>query len=192
MADAHRIVKWNPSLDESARISKPQESASGTSHVCRGLLDFSLLKGEGWPRPAGQELPQLQLGRQGIFRGKGWCWNLLSSGTREHWPPGRSATFIARHFSPCIRTSPLIPWKRRPCRHTASIRSCACSFKCFCNSMQRNTKHCDICSEVWVKWASRDAGETQRARNQSWERPAQIHCSLTCQNSLTMTENAQS
>lgn len=59
------------SLDKSARTSKPQEIAPGTSsHVCRGLNDFSLSKGKDWPRSASQELLQLQLGRQCTFGGK--------------------------------------------------------------------------------------------------------------------------
>ena len=58
------------SLYKSLRIPKPQEIAPGTSHVCRRLIDFSLLKGNDWPRSASQELLQLAAGDIGHFRGK--------------------------------------------------------------------------------------------------------------------------
>lgn len=125
-----------------------------------GLIDFSLSKGKFCKSRAAA----VAVGADGAFFGEKLMLEFAFWWDQRALTSGVIGTWIARHFSPWIGTSPRIPWKMRPYQHTVSSAS---SFKCFCNSMQRNADHCDIYSKMWVSMGLKGCRRNPKSQNSS-------------------------
>lgn len=152
MSDAHRIVKRKPYLDKSLRISKPQEIAPGTSHVCRGTHWLFALKGKVLQV---MSCCSCSRGRWGIFWGKadvGICF-LMGPESTDLWGDRNLDSqalgllvFLGRwdHINTLWALHPALSASATARREMPNIVTSIAK----CGS----------------QWASRDAGETPRAR----------------------------
>lgn len=125
-----------------------------------GLIDFSLSKGKfckSWAAAAA-------VGADGAFFGEKLMLEFAFWWDQRALTSGVIGTWIARHFSLWIGTSPRIPLKMRPYQYTVSSAS---SSKCFCNSTQRNAEYCDICSKMWVSMGLKGCRRNPKSQNSS-------------------------